>query len=391
MSRKPLATIEEFLKGESLAGLLLMAAAVLALVVANSPLAATYEAFLHLPISVSVGSLALDKSLVHWVNDGLMAVFFLLVGLEIKREVVGGELSSRASAALPALAALGGMAGPAIVYVALNWGHAETLGGWAIPTATDIAFALGIMSLLGSRVPASLKIFLTALAVIDDLGAIVIIAIFYSGDLSTVALSVAAVCVAVLFVLNRAGVRRIDIYIAVGLVLWVSVLKSGVHATMAGVITALAIPAGEDSEGHSALQHLEHKLHPWVTYFILPLFAFANAGVAMAAVTREALTSTLTLGIAFGLLVGKQAGVLVFTGLARLFGWVQWPEGVTPLQFYGVALLTGVGFTMSLFIGTLAFADPVHIPAIKVGVLAGSLLSGIAGYACLRLGAPKST
>ena len=376
---KPISAIAAFIRGEATAGLLLMAAAVLALVVANSALAPLYDAFLHFPI--------LSTSLLHWINDGLMAVFFLLVGLEIKREVVGGELSTRAQAALPVLAAAGGMIGPALIYVALNKG--ADLRGWAIPTATDIAFALGILALLGTRAPQSLKIFLTALAVIDDLGAILIIAVFYTVDLSLMALAAAAACIAVLCALNLMKVRRIEIYLIIGLILWFAVLQSGVHATMAGVITALAIPAKADADGRSPLTDLEPRLHPWVTYLILPLFAFANAGVAVADVTRDVLFHPVTLGIVFGLFLGKQAGVLVVTALARAFGWVQLPAGATVTQYYGVALLTGVGFTMSLFIGNLAFIDATHLAEVKIGVLAGSILSGLAGYLILRISAPK--
>lgn len=386
MVKKTFYNIEAFLKGESTAGLLLMASAVMALIVANSPLAGAYADFLKLHFVIGAGEFKLSKEILHWINDGLMAVFFLLVGLEIKREVVGGELSTRAKAALPVLAAIGGMAGPAVIYVLMNYDNPTYLHGWAIPTATDIAFALGIMALLGSRVPASLKIFLTALAVIDDLGAILIIAIFYTSNLSISALAVAAVCIVALFALNRMGVRRIDVYVFIGIILWVSVLKSGVHATMAGVITAIAIPARADDEGFSPLAHLEHQLHPWVTYMILPLFAFANAGVAVGDITAEALTHPITIGIVLGLFVGKQAGVLLICYAGRALGFLQLPKGATPLQFYGVVLLTGVGFTMSLFIGNLAFTSAEHLAEVKIGVLAGSLLSGVFGYTMLRIG-----
>ena len=378
-----ISAIEAFLKGEAKGGLLLMAAAALALVVANSPLADIYAGVLDLHLTIGVAPAALSKTVLHWINDGLMAVFFLLVGLEIKREVVGGELSTRAKAALPLLAAAGGMIGPAIFYVALNSGDDTTLRGWAIPTATDIAFALGIMALLGSRVPTSLKVFLTALAVIDDLGAILIIALFYTADISTTALMVAAACIAVLIALNRFGVRHVAFYLIIGLILWVSVLKSGVHATMAGVITALAIPVRPDAHGKSPLITLEHALHPSVTYLILPLFAFANAGVAVADMTRDALLHPVTLGIVLGLFLGKQVGVLCISYLARAMGWVTLPG--TALQYYGVAVLTGVGFTMSLFIGGLAFTDVAHTAEVKIGVLAGSVLSGMVAYVLLRL------
>ncbi len=383
----PISNIAAFLKGEATAGLALMAAAAVALLVANSPLAAPYAAFLAAPVNIGVGAFALSETVLHWVNDGLMAVFFFLIGLEIKREVVAGELSTRAQAALPVLAAAAGMAAPAAVYAFFNWGSAD-LRGWAIPAATDIAFALGIMALLGRRVPVSLKIFLTALAVIDDLGAIVIIAIFYAAELSPLALLAAALCVIVLVVLNRAGVRHRAAYVAVGLILWIAVLKSGVHATMAGVITALAVPADPDASGESPLIKLERALHPWVAFLILPLFAFCNAGVAAAGITYQALTHPVTIGIAGGLFLGKQAGVMAVTLLARAAGWVQLPSGATLFQYYGVAVLTGVGFTMSLFIGNLAFADPARLAEVKIGVLCGSLLSGIVGYVLLRLGSP---
>ncbi|MBY0511187.1 MAG: Na+/H+ antiporter NhaA [Rhodospirillaceae bacterium] len=370
MSSKPISAITAFIKGEATAGLLLMAAAVLALIIANTSLAPLYMTALDFHVG--------PMSVLHIINDGLMAVFFLLVGLEIKREVVGGELSTRAKAALPVLAAAGGMAGPAVVYILLNEG--PELRGWAIPAATDIAFALGILALLGRRAPQSLKIFLTALAVIDDLGAILIIALFYTADLSFMALGAAAVCIVVLFTLNRFKVRRIEIYLLVGLILWVAVLQSGVHATMAGVITALAIPADGDDP---PLTTLEYQLHPWVTYLILPLFAFANAGVVLGDVSPDTLSHPVTLGIVLGLFIGKQVGVVVIAYLARALGWVRLPEGATPAQFYGTALLTGVGFTMSLFIGALAFPDAAHATEVKIGVLAGSLLSGIAGYLVL--------
>ena len=306
--------IQAFLKGETTAGLVLMGAAVLALIVANTPAAGLYGDFLEYTV--------LSKTVLHWINDGLMAVFFFLVGLEIKREVVEGGLSTRAKAAPPVLAAAGGMAGPAIIYVALNWGNVDNLRGWAIPTATDIAFALGIMALLGSRVPPALKIFLTALAVIDDLGAIAIIAVFYTADISGAALGAAALCTAALVALNRMGVRFIGVYAVLGIVLWVAVLKSGVHATMAGVITALCVPAGKDAQGASPLLKLEHGLHPYVTFLILPLFAFANAGVSLTAITRDAVLHPVTLGIVGGLFFGKQVGVLAiaYAGAGRRLG-----------------------------------------------------------------------
>jgi len=380
----PLSAIDDFLKRESAAGLILMAAAACAIAVANSPLGGVYAQLLNLPIVVSVGDFAIAKPLVLWVNDGLMAVFFFLIGLEVKHELVEGDLSSVQKAMLPVLAAVGGMAGPALIYIFITAGDAEALRGWAVPAATDIAFALGIMALLGSRVPVALKVFLTALAIIDDIGAIVIIAIFYTAQLSAVALVVAATCIAALVILNVRGVRRTDLYVGIGIVLWVAVLKSGVHATLAGVITALAIPIKQDADGFSPLNHLQERLHPWVVFFILPLFAFMNAGVKLAGISLAAFGAPVTLGIAAGLFIGKQVGVMMLTALGRVCG-VGLPSGVSWLQLYGAAVLTGVGFTMSLFIGDLAFAGADQRDQVKLGVLAGSVLSGLAGYLVLRI------
>jgi NhaA family Na+:H+ antiporter len=383
-----ISAIENFLRKESAAGMLLVLAAVLAMAVANSPLAGVYGGVLGTPIAVRVGELAVDKPLGLWINDGLMAWFFFLVGLEIKRELAEGELSSGDKALLPAMAAIGGMAGPALVYLAATAGDAEAARGWAIPAATDIAFALGILALLGNRVPMSLKVFLTALAIIDDLGAIVVIALFYTVELSTLALAVAAVAIAALIGMNLAGVRRADAYVAVGMVLWVAVLKSGVHATLAGVVTAMAIPLARDAMGASPLLHMEERLHGWVVYFILPVFAFANAGLDLAEASRQSLTSPITLGIAAGLFVGKQAGVMLAVGACLALGVARLPSGTTPLQVYGVAVLTGVGFTMSLFIGDLAFPDPAMATTVKLGVISGSLASAVLGYIVLRLHRP---
>lgn len=384
LKNKVLSHIEAFLRGESTGGLILMAAAALALVIANSPAASLYQTVLSWPVTIGAVPLALSKPVLHWINDGLMAVFFLLVGLEIKREVVAGELSSRASAALPVIAAAGGMIGPALIYAAINHASPADLRGWAIPSATDIAFALGILALLGSRVPTSLKVFLAALAIIDDLGAIAIIAFFYTADLSVPALAIAALFAIALLALNRMGIRMLWIYLALGACLWIAIYKSGVHATMAGVLTALAIPARPDADGSSPLTNLEQALHPWVTFLILPLFAFANAGVSFADVTREVFVHPVTLGIALGLFFGKQAGVLGAVYGARKLGWTELPPGVTARQVYGVAVLTGIGFTMSLFIGMLAFAPPLYNAELKVGVLMGSLAAGVVGYLILR-------
>jgi NhaA family Na+:H+ antiporter len=326
----------------------------------------------------------------HWVNDALMAVFFLFVGLEIKREVLDGQLSTWPRRALPGIAAAGGMAVPALIYVAFNWGDPATLRGWAIPTATDIAFALGVLSLLGPRVPTSLKVFLTALAIIDDLGAVAIIAVFYAGESSFVDLGLAAAVLAVLAALNRVGITRLWPYLLVGMVLWFFVLRSGVHATIAGVALAFTIPlhpapGRPDDMAGSPLHRLEHGLHNWVAFGVVPVFGFANAGVSFASLTAESLLGHLTLGIALGLLLGKLVGVLGSAALAIRLGLADLPVRATWWHLLGVALLCGVGFTMSLFIGLLAFAnDPALQEKAKVGILGGSLLAGLAGWAVLR-------
>ncbi len=381
----PITLIREFLRLEAAAGIILFMAAVLGMTLDNSPLRWLYDALLTTTVAIQVGALEIHKPLLLWINDGFMAIFFLLVGLEIKREVLEGELSSFSQAALPGMAAIGGMLFPAGVYVALNLHSPETMRGWAIPAATDIAFALGVLALLGPRVPASLKIFLLALAIMDDLGALVIIAIFYTADLSTTSLGLAAIGIGMLIALNLLGVTRIAAYVVTGLFVWICVLKSGVHATLAGVAIAFAIPLrAQDEDGHSPLIHLEHTLHPWVSYGILPLFAFANAGVSLAGLSMSSLLEPVPLGIAAGLFVGKQIGVFGMTFAAVKFGISSMPEGTTWPQFYGIALLTGIGFTMSLFIGTLAFEDPSYAPGVRVGVITGSILSAVAGYLILR-------
>lgn len=377
--------IDDFLAKESAAGILLVAAAALAMAVANSPVGGFYRALLALPIAVSIGELAVHKPFGLWINDGLMAWFFFLVGLEIKREIVEGELSSLGRAFLPAAAAVGGMLGPAIVFLLVPGVDGDLTRGWAVPTATDIAFALGVMALLGSRVPVSLKIFLTALAIIDDLGAIVVIALFYTAELSNTALSVAGVAILALGALNLAGVRRTDVYVGVGLVLWVAVLKSGVHATLAGVVTAIAVPLARDGAGFSPLEHMEQRLHGWVVYFILPLFAFANAGVSFSGVGVDTMLSPLTLGVMAGLFLGKQAGVMTAAAACVMCRLARLPSGANWAQLYGVAVLTGIGFTMSLFIGELAFADPGRLASVKLGVIGGSIASAVWGYAVLRV------
>ncbi len=380
-----IATIREFLRHEATAGLLLMSTAALALVLDNSPLAGLYDGLIATPVVVQVGELEIDKPLLLWINDGLMAVFFLLVGLEIKREVLEGELSSRSQIMLPGIAAIGGMAVPAAVYVAINWQDPVLLDGWAIPAATDIAFALGILALLGSRVPVALKVFLLALAILDDLGAIIIIALYYTSNLSLASLAVAGVGATALIVLNRLRVLRLAPYILIGIVMWVGVLKSGVHATLAGVVLAMAIPLRNGEPGEEPpLKRLEHALHPWVAFGVLPAFAFANAGVPLAGLSLQSFLEPMPLGILLGLFLGKQLGVFGAVWLGVRAGLCRLPSGVTWLQIYGIALLAGIGFTMSLFIGTLAFADPAYSAGIRLGVLGGSILSACLGYAVLR-------
>ena len=373
----------EFLSSESAGGIVLMVAAALALIIANSPLAPSYFSAL----SAYLGPLNIG----HWINDGLMAVFFLLVGLEIKREFLDGQLSTWPRRILPGIAAAGGMAVPALIFVALNSDSPETLRGWAIPTATDIAFALGVLSLLGNRVPASLKVFLTALAIIDDLGAVIIIALFYTSGLSLAWLTAAAAILVALIALNRFGVMRLAPYLVLGLILWVVVLKSGVHATLAGVALALTIPLGrtpgaQDHPEDSPLHALEHVLHKPVSFFVIPVFGFANAGVPLGAISAESLLQPLTLGIALGLVVGKLAGVFGTAWLAVRLGLADMPANASVRHLLGVGLLCGIGFTMSLFIGLLAFPTDLAMQgALKVGILGGSLISGLLGAAVLLL------
>jgi NhaA family Na+:H+ antiporter len=378
--------LKAFIDSEAASALPLLAAAVLALVLANSPLAHPIHALLEAKLGFSFGMLDLAKPLHLWINDGLMAVFFLLVGLEIKREVVEGELSRPAQVALPVAAALGGMIVPGFIYVGLNWGDAAALRGWAIPAATDIAFSLGVLAALGSRVPLALKVFLTTLAIVDDLGAIVIIAVFYTSQLSFQAMALAGVCIAGLAILNRAGVRRLGPYMLVGLVLWVSVLESGVHATVAGVVLALFIPlkAAGETEGARPAIVLEHALKPWSAWFIMPVFAFANAGLSLAGLSLASLVEPVPLGIVAGLFLGKQVGIVLGAGLLIVLGVAALPAGATWRQLYGVSILGGIGFTMSLFIGTLAYVDGTRASEVRLGVLAGSLLSAVVGYAVLR-------
>ena len=372
-------------KHEAFGGILLFAAASLAIAMDNSPLAWLYDSLLGVQASVQIGPLVVAKPLLLWINDGLMAVFFFLVGLEIKREVLIGQLSTRDQIMLPGAAAIGGMLAPALVYVAINHADPATLRGWAIPAATDIAFALGALALAGSRVPLALKVFLLAVAIIDDLGAIIIIALFYTANLSVEALLLSGTGVVALVLLNRFKVTKLAPYILIGIFVWVCVLKSGVHATLAGVALAMAIPLKIDgSTERSPLLRLEHGLHPWVAYGILPVFAFANAGVSLAGLSLASLLQPLPLGIAAGLFIGKQIGVMGATWLAVRFGLARLPKDVDWWLIYAVALLTGIGFTMSLFIGTLAFDDPAMAADVRLGVLSGSLLSAVTGFLILR-------
>ena len=381
--RSAVLRLQQFLALESAGGIVLGAAAAVALILANSPFGSLYARFLDLPMAVQVGGFLLKKPLLLWINDGLMAVFFLLVGLEVKREVLEGGLSEPSRAVLPVLAAIGGMIVPAAIYVMLNWGDAQALRGWAIPTATDIAFALGVLSLLGPRVPPSLRIFLLAVAIIDDLGAILIIAIFYTGGVSWVALVLAGGGILALAVFNLAGVTQRAPYILGGIFLWVCVLKSGIHATLAGVVVGMAVPLRTMRAG-SPLIRLEHDLHPWVAFGVLPAFAFANAGVTLAGITMADLVHPVELGVVFGLIIGKPLGVAASVWAATRFGLAKLPENAEWRQIYGLALLTGIGFTMSLFIGGLAFPAEGYNVDIRIGVLIGSLFSAICGYLLLR-------
>ncbi|MDA0767116.1 MAG: Na+/H+ antiporter NhaA [Verrucomicrobia bacterium] len=384
--------MREFFRLEAAGGILLVVATVVAMVLANSPARGLYESVLALPLQIRIGELDLHKPLLLWINDGLMAVFFFLIGLELKRELVEGELSHPRKLILPGVGAIGGMAVPALVYVAINWGNAVSLQGWAIPAATDIAFALGILTLLGSRVPVSLKVFLVSLAIVDDIGAILIIALFYTANLSLGSLLVAAGALVVLFVMNRRGVGRLSFYLLVGLVLWVAVLKSGVHATLAGVALAAFIPIRPSGpEGKSLLKSLEDDLHGVVAFVILPVFPLANAGVPLEGFTLAALFSPVPLGIMLGLTVGKFVGVFSLAGLAVRLGWTKLPEGMGWGSLAGVSVLCGVGFTMSLFIGSLAFEGGglAYDGSERLGVLIGSGVSAVLGYVILAKVLPR--
>ncbi|WP_367105172.1 Na+/H+ antiporter NhaA [uncultured Psychrobacter sp.] len=377
--------IKSFFELEAAGGIVLALAAIAAMIVANSPFSVWYNAFIHAPVVVQVGNLEIAKDAHHWINDGLMAVFFFLVGLELKREVLIGELSNVKQIILPAGAAIGGMIVPAIIYLLINYNEPEFWRGWAIPAATDIAFALGILSLLGSRVPNSLKVFLVSIAIFDDIGAIIIIALFYTSDLSLAALGVAGLCLPFLYLLNRRNVTSITPYLLIGVVMWVAVLKSGVHATLAGVVLALFIPLFDRTDPeHSPLEELEHDLQNTVSYGILPLFAFANAGISLKGAGFAELFHSVPLGIAAGLFIGKQIGVMLMCWLIFKLGISTMPKSMNFKQIYGAALLCGVGFTMSLFIGGLAFGGATPLFDERLGIIMGSIVSGIAGYMMLK-------
>ena len=386
----PVKMLREFFLLESAGGILLVIAAGMAIFISNSPLEHYYHDTLKAPVIIQIGNFSIDKHLHHWINDGLMAIFFLLVSLEIKREVLDGQLSNRAQISLPAIAALGGLLFPALIYLTLNWGNSTTMQGWAIPAATDIAFALGVLTLLGSRAPESLKLTLVSIAIIDDLAAIVIIAIFYTDTLSVYPLGGAFLCILALFALNKRKISELSPYMVVGTLLWVCVLKSGLHATLAGVIVAMFTPQKSNNETEpSPLYRLEHGLHLWVAFLILPLFALANAGVSLKGLSIDFFMEPLTLGVGVGLLFGKQIGVMLFTYVGVASKLCSLPAGIRWSQFYGLALLAGIGFTMSLFIGELAFDDDNLQTLVRLGVITGSLASGILGYFTLRITSPK--
>ena len=379
-------SVKDFVRLESAGGILLLIAAIVAMIVANSSLSSAYQALFDTIVAVQVGTLEVRKPLLLWVNDGLMAVFFFLIGLELKREIMEGELSSFSQVVLPGMGAIGGMAIPAGIYVWLNWGNAGALDGWAIPVATDIAFALALLSAFGARVPPALKVFLLTLAIFDDLAAIVIIALFYSGDLSIVALGVGVVAIGIAVAMNLLGVTRTSSYVLLGVILWVAVLKSGVHATLAGVLIALCIPM-RDGQGQSPLRSLEHNLHGPVAFVILPVFAFANAGLSFSGMSPGDLLDPITIGVVLGLFVGKPIGILVFVGASVLLGIAALPKGVGWGQLLGVGFACGIGFTMSLFIAGLAFehGNGAFFAGDRLGIVVGSVLSAVVAYAVLAV------
>ena len=381
-----MSTIINIIHSKTAPGILLCLAALAALIFANTPLMAAYSGFKEIPVVFQAGNFIIDKPLLLWINDGLMAIFFLLIGLEIKRELVEGHLSSVDKAILPAIAAVGGLAVPAMIYAYINWNDPVAISGWAIPAATDIAFALGILMILGDRIPPALKVCLVAIAIIDDLAAVVIIALFYTAEISTQSLVLAGIGLAIVAFMNWRKVTSIGPYAIVGLFVWACVLKSGVHATLAGVALGLLIPIKTKNEkGESPLKIMEHALHPWVAFLVIPIFAFANAGISFAGITLATFLQPITLGIMLGLFVGKQVGVMAITWIACMLKICRLPDNVTWAQFYGMALLTGIGFTMSLFIGTLAFTDMALATPVRLGVLSGSFLSAVAGITVLLL------
>lgn len=383
--------IIKILHSKTAPGILLCFSALAALIFANTPLISLYDGFKNIPVVFQAGSFLIDKPLLLWINDGLMAIFFLLIGLEIKRELVEGHLSSREKAILPAIAAVGGLAVPALIYAYINWNDAVAINGWAIPAATDIAFALGILMILGSRIPVSLKVCLVAIAILDDLAAVVIIALFYTAEISTESLILAGTGLAFVAFMNWKKVTSLGPYVIVGLFIWACVLKSGVHATLAGVALGLLIPIKtKNSDGKSPLKIMEHALHSWVAFLVIPIFAFANAGISFAGITLATFLQPITLGIMLGLFIGKQLGIMSITWIACALKICKLPEDVTWPQYYGMALLTGVGFTMSLFIGTLAFTDISLATPVRLGVLSGSFLSALSGIIVLLLTTKKN-
>ena len=379
-----------FFKLEAASGILLLISAIIALLISNSQYSEIYFSSLHKYIFIGINNFGLKLTVLHWINDALMAIFFFFVTLEIKREFIQGELSNSKQALLPIIAAIGGMLVPALIYIFINFHNTETLNGWAIPTATDIAFSIGILSLLGSRVPISLKVFLTALAIIDDLGAIVIIAFFYTGDLSYKYLALLLIAFILLLILNKFNIKKFLPYLVIGLFLWFFTHESGVHATISGVLLACVIPHRKKEHDFSLLLKLEHAISPYVAYLIMPLFAFANAGVSLEGLTFSSLLSTVPLGILLGLFIGKQIGVFLFSYTSIKFGFAQLPNKSNWLSFYAVGILTGIGFTMSLFVGNLAFVENIqYMDGVKIGVLSGSLLSTVVGYFLLLMTSKK--
>ncbi len=387
----PVATLKHFIHHESTGGIVLFAAALVAMVVANSPFADAYQEFMHLPVAVQIGSYSIDKTLLHWVDDGLMAIFFFFIGLEVKREVLQGELSDASQIVMPALAAIGGMVVPVGIYLVVTAGDPVASAGWAVPAATDIAFALGIRALLGPRVPLSLKVFLLALAIFDDIGAILIIALFFGSDLSIGSLIWAGGGLSVMALFNFLGVKRTELYLFVGIIVWAAVLESGIHATLAGVIMAFTIPLRtDDVTGQPLLSHLEHMLHPWVAFLILPAFAFTNAGVSFEGLNLGMLLTPIPLGVILGLVVGKLVGVFGMAWLGTVVGLCRKPDELTWACIAGVAMLAGIGFTMSLFIGSLAFEDVQSTNLVRIGVITGSLMAGVMGYFWLNAFLPAA-